>query len=316
MGGGLAHATAHAEDRRRVGCEDGLGFFQVGALHPEHGLDLGDLPGVDGGLAEEPVGQVAPDLFFQEFLVALVDELEDRRRQPEAVGQELAHQLADEGADRSVVDGAVLGTALPDAVEQVVAADAQAEDAIAHLVAHEQLLQLTTLMGIEDLFGLQRGHEREAVTVGELAQVARQRLGSDLGQHEAVHLLDAAEGDAATEHMRVAHADEAHRMPDITEHAQRLLQVLEGGVELVLAHGIFGAEDDRTQEGILLAVGDGGQGLGVLRAGHVHGSPEMELPLHRTHRNAFGHGRSEVSASGTDQVTKILQHEGLLSQRT
>ena len=112
--------------------------------------------------------QVFAHFLRQKF--GLVEPLEYRCRQMKSVRAEQPDQAGDQAADGGLVQGGVGRAAQVQAVQKVVAADAQAENAAAPFVLQQHLAQVQHLVFFKNFGGFQCRHQQ--VAAGQSGGVA------------------------------------------------------------------------------------------------------------------------------------------------
>jgi len=207
---------------------------------------------------------------------ALRQVLEDGRRQLEAVRLEDGDEAADDLAQRRRIDGAAGGTAQAQQGQQIVAADAQGQDAAAHFRRRQDEAELLHFLVVEHFRRFQ-GRHQQVMRVAHEVEIRGEVVARGFRQHEAAQFVGAGHAQHARQHVQVAHAHEAQGIRCGAHVLQRQRQVEQRVAEIALGDGVFRAQDDRAQMAEFVAIGDRQQVL--VRGRHVHGGAQRRLVL-------------------------------------
>ena len=130
VGGDFTHRIVHFEDRRAGVVHDAQRRFHVVVVDAVMLLNQGDLAGVNGGFANQSVGNVFFNFLRQQSRLAQV--LEHWRGQPKAVGHKSGDQSGNHHAQRRVINRHATRSADAEQGQQVVAANPQRQNVLAH----------------------------------------------------------------------------------------------------------------------------------------------------------------------------------------
>ncbi len=216
-------------------------------------FDQRQLIRMNRGLADQAMRQVFQHLGVQQCLV--VEVLEHRRRQAEAVRCERGHQPRDHRPKRRAVDRHGARPAYAQQRQQIVAADAQRQDAPDHARRAQHLAEQRHLAVVEHLGRFQRRHQHVAGVL-EQSEISVEVGACGFRDDEAGQMLDALHGQHALQHFRATHAHEAIQHADRVHVLQRHGQVEQRVAEFTVGHRVFGAENHRAQLRHLFAIGD------------------------------------------------------------